>query len=156
MAASAAYWIGTAADELWVAPSGQVGSIGVFAAHEDISEALKMEGITISLVSAGKYKTEGMPYEPLSAEARASMQRMVDDFHTMFVAAVARNRGVATSTVKNGFGEARMILAQDAVRAGMADGVATLDQTVARLLGRRTGQSLSAANRRERELELLM
>jgi capsid assembly protease len=94
--------------------------------------------------------------EPLSSDARASMQQMVNDFHSMFVSAVARNRDIATSTVRNGFGEGRMVLAQDAVRAGMADGVATLDQTLARLLGRRTGQSLSAAARRERELELLM
>jgi ClpP class serine protease len=99
-----------------------------------------------------------MPYEPLSAEARASMQRMVDDFHTMFVAAIARNRDVATSMVRNGFGEGRMLLAQNAVRARMVDGVATLDQTLARLLGRRTGKGLSpAADRflRRRELELL-
>jgi capsid assembly protease len=158
MAAWAAYWIGTAADELWVTPSGQVGSIGVFAAHEDIPKALEEEGVKVTLVSAGKYKTEAMPYEPLSAEARASMQRMVDDFHTMFVAAVARNRGVATSTVKHGFGDGRMVLAQDAVRAGMADGVATLDQTLARLVGRHTSKGLSAVERslRRRELELLM
>jgi signal peptide peptidase SppA len=159
MAASAAYWIGTSADELWVTPSGQVGSIGVFAAHEDISKALDMEGIKVSLVSAGRFKTEGMPYEPLSSEARASIQKMVDDFHAMFINAVARNRDVASSTVRNGFGEGRMLSAQDAVRAGMADGVATLDQTLARLHGRCTAKGLSAAAQRslrERELELLM
>jgi ClpP class serine protease len=36
-AASAAYWIGSQADELVATPSGHVGSIGVFGAHEDIS-----------------------------------------------------------------------------------------------------------------------
>jgi capsid assembly protease len=158
MAASAAYWIGTAADELVITPSGQVGSIGVFAAHEDISKALEMEGIKVSLISAGKYKTEGMPYEPLSSEARASMQHMVNSFGDMFTNAVARNRGVGSYTVKNGFGEGRMVLAHDAVRAGMADGVATLDQTLARLLGRGRDKSLSATAQslRRRELELLM
>jgi capsid assembly protease len=164
MAASAAYWIGTAADELWVSPSGSVGSIGVFAAHEDISKALEEEGVKVTLISAGKYKTEGMPYEPLSAEARASMQQMVNTFGDMFINAVARNRGIGSYAVKNGFGEGRMVLAADAIKAGMADGVATLDQTLARLLGRRGGKSLAAAgqnerllrSRRERELELLM
>jgi capsid assembly protease len=158
MAASAAYWLATSADEVVVSPSGQVGSIGVFAAHEDISKALEDEGVKVTLISAGKYKTEGTPFKPLSPEARANMQRMVDDFHAMFVAAVARNRGVATSTVKHGFGEGRMLLAQDAARAGMVDGVATLDQTLARLLGRHTSKGLSAVERslRRRELELLM
>jgi ClpP class serine protease len=69
------------------------------------------------VISAGKFKTEGAPFQPLSPQARANMQRMVDDFHAMFINAVARNRGVATSTVKNGFGEDRMVLAQDAVKA---------------------------------------
>ena len=80
-------------------------------------------------------------------------------FHAMLVNAVARNRGIGFYAVKIGFGEGRMVLAQDAVKAGMADGVATLDQTVGRLLGRRMGQGLSpAAERslRRRELELLM
>jgi ClpP class serine protease len=140
-----------------VTPSGQVGSIGVFAAHEDISKALDMEGIKVSLISAGKYKTEGMPYEPLSAEARANMQQMVNSFGDMFTNAVARNRGVGSYTVKNGFGEGRMVLARDAVKSGMADSVATLDQTLARLLGR-TSKVLSAAAQslRRQELELLM
>jgi hypothetical protein len=122
-------------------------------------EGLEEEGVKVTLVSAGKYKTEGMPYEPLSVEGRRSLQGQVDEFYGMFASAVARNRGVATSTVKNGFGEGRMVLAQDAVKAGMADGVASLDQTLARLLGRRTGKGLSpAAERslRRRELELLM
>jgi ClpP class serine protease len=138
-------------------PPARVGSIGVFAAHEDISKALEEEGVKVTLISAGKYKTEGMPYEPLCAEARASMQQMVNTFGDMFINAVARNRGVATSTVKHGFGEGRMVLAQDAVRAGMADGLASLDQTVARLLGRRTRTSFAAERSlRRRELELLM
>jgi capsid assembly protease len=159
MAASAAYWIATAADEVVVTPSGQVGSIGVFAAHEDISKALEEEGVKVTLISAGKYKTEGMPYEPLSAEARASMQKMVDTFGELFINAVARNRGVGSSAVRHGFGEGRVVLANDAMRMGMVDGIATLDQTLARLLGRRTGKGLSpAAERsfRRRELELLM
>jgi ClpP class serine protease len=85
------------------------------------------------------------------------MQQMVDSFGDMFTNAVARNRGVGSYAVKNGFGEGRMVLARNAVKAGMADSVATLDQTLARLLGR-TGKGLSAAAQslRRRELELLM
>jgi len=43
--ASAAYWIGTAADEVVVSPSAEVGSIGVFAVHEDMSAALEQQGV---------------------------------------------------------------------------------------------------------------
>jgi len=133
MAASAAYWLASAANELVVTPSGEVGSIGVFAEHEDISKALEDAGVKVSLISAGKYKTEGNPYEPLSEEARAELQSKVDAFYEMFVKSVARGRGVAQSAVRAGFGEGRLVLAQDAVKGRMADRVATLDETLARL-----------------------
>ena len=70
LAASAAYWLATAADELVVTPSAEIGSIGVFAAHRDFSVALHNAGLKTTLISAGKYKVEANPFEPLSAEAR--------------------------------------------------------------------------------------
>lgn len=136
-AASAAYWIASAAGELVVTPGGQVGSIGVYAVHDDFSKALDNAGIKVTYISAGKFKTEDNPDEPLSEEARAHIQEDINRIYDMFTAAVARNRGVKTSEVKSGFGEGRMVGARDAVKLGMADRIATLDQTVARLIGRR-------------------
>ncbi len=142
MAASAAYWIGTAAGELAVMPSGEVGSIGVFAAHEDISGMLEQQGVKVSLVSAGKYKVEGSPFGPLTEEAMAYIQERVNDYYGMFIRAVARNRGVAVTDVRSGFGEGRVVGAQKAIQMGMADRVATLDemiQRMARNMGRPNG-----------------
>jgi signal peptide peptidase SppA len=143
MAASAAYWIASSADEVVVTPSGSVGSIGVFAVHEDLSKALDMAGVKVSLVSAGKYKVEGNPYEPLSDGARTNTQYQVNSFHQMFVQAVARGRNVSSLDVRRKFGEGRIVLAASAVRAGMADRVATLDQTLARI-GAGNGKSARA------------
>lgn len=131
--ASAAYWIGTAADEIVVTPSAEIGSIGVFAVHEDISEALAKEGVKVSLISEGKFKTEGNPYEPLSEEARAAVGARVAEYYDAFVKAVARNRGVKAADVRDGFGEGRVVGARQAVSLGMADRVATLEETIARL-----------------------
>jgi signal peptide peptidase SppA len=130
--ASAAYWIACSASELVASPSSLVGSIGGFASHQDISKALEQEGVKNTLISAGKYKTEGNSYEPLSDEARGAIQGTVDSFYSMFVSAVARGRGVGISDVRNGFGQGRMVAAQDAVRLRMADRVATLDQVLAK------------------------
>lgn len=157
MAASAAYWLASAADELVVTPSGAVGSIGVFAAHEDVSKALEAEGVTVSLVSAGKYKVEGNPYEPLSGDARAALQSQVDEFYGMFVKAVASNRGATQSAVREGYGEGRMVLASQAVKEGMADRVETLDQTLSRLGVSAPSAKPAAVHtnaQRERELAL--
>lgn len=131
--ASAAYWLLSQCSEIAVTPSGQVGSIGVFAAHEDISKAADMEGVKVSLVSAGKYKTEANPFEPLSADARQALQAKVDEYYGEFVNAVAKGRGVAANDVRAGFGEGRMVSAQQAVKQKMADRVSTMDQTLSRL-----------------------
>ena len=131
-AASAAYWLASQASELFVSPSGAVGSVGVFVAHEDWSAFDERLGVTTTLVSAGKYKTEANPHEPLSDEARAAIQADVDAYYGMFVADVAKGRGVKASAVRSGFGEGRMVLAADAVAAGMADAVGTVDDAVTR------------------------
>lgn len=132
-AASAAYWLASAADELVVTPSGDVGSIGVYSAHTDLSAAEEKAGIKTTLVSAGEYKVERNPFEPLSDEAQAAMQERVDSIYDSFVNAVAAGRGVDAETVKENFGKGRMVLAPLAVKAGMADRVGTFAQTLARL-----------------------
>lgn len=131
--ASAAYWLMSQVAEIVASPSAQVGSIGVLAMHQDASRAYDAEGVTTNLISAGKYKTEGNPYEPLSDDARAAMQSQVDDFYGMFVNAVARGRGVSADQVRNGMGEGRVVTARRAVSLGLADRVATLPDTIARL-----------------------
>lgn len=140
--ASAAYWIATAADEVIVSPSGEVGSIGVFAMHKDVSAGLEQAGIKVSLISAGKYKVEGNPYEPLAEEARDAIQKDVDEVYDTFIEAVARNRGVKAAYVRENFGEGRMVAARQAVALGMADRIGTLDETLERLFGN-SGSSMN-------------
>jgi signal peptide peptidase SppA len=135
MAASGAYWLASAADEISVTPSGEVGSIGVYCAHFDESAAYDQMGVKPTLISAGRFKTEGNPFEPLSDEAKAAIQADVDQFYSMFVNAVARGRGVSPSTVRSNFGQGRMLLAGAAKAAGMVNRVESLDETISRLRG---------------------
>ena len=132
MACSAAYFIGSAADEICVTPSGEVGSIGVFMIHEDDSAAYADMGIKHTIIKAGEYKAEGNPFEALSDDAKAYLQSQVDDFYGMFVGAVARQRGVSVSDVRSGFGQGRSVLAKSALKEGMVDKICTLDQLLAK------------------------
>lgn len=135
VSASAAFWVASAAERFTVTPSGMVGSIGVFSAHQDFSEFEKILGVKTTLISAGKFKTEGNPFEPLAEEARAAFQKEVDVFFEMFIKAVALHRGVSVSDVRGGFGEGRMVGSAEAKRLGMVDAVSTLDQEISRLIG---------------------
>ena len=130
LAASAAYWIGCSASQFYCTPGGEVGSIGVWQAHMDISGMLTNAGIQTTVISAGKYKTEGNPYQPLDVDAQAFMQSRVDDYYTAFVDAVAQARGVKTDVVKNGMGQGRVLGAADALKQNMIDGVMTLPQVL--------------------------
>lgn len=135
LAASAAYWVASQADELVVTPSGEVGSIGVIAAHDDISKAAEAKGVKRTYVTApvGGFKAEGNPFEPLSDEASAHLQSRVDDYYDRFVRAVAAGRRTSLATVREDFGKGRTVGGRQAVELGMADRVATLQETVDRL-----------------------
>ena len=131
LAASAAYWVATAADELVVAPGGLVGSVGSLGIHTDRSGANEQAGLKYTYITAGDYKAEGNPNEPLGDEAREYMQSQVDHYYAQFVQDVARNRGITTATVKRDYGQGRVLEARQAVEAGMADHVGTLESVLA-------------------------
>ena len=146
MMASAAYYVSTAADEIVVAPMGEVGSIGVLVAHQDISAAQEKAGIKTTLLHAGKKKVLGNPFEPLTEEAREMIEASNASLYDSFINAVARGRGVKPSLVRSGFGEGGMVHGPEAVRLEMADRTGTLDQTIARLTGR--GSRTRSSSRR--------
>lgn len=133
MAASAAYHLFTAAGESYVSPSGQVGSVGVMQMHQDISAMAEKEGVKTTFIHSGQYKVEGNPFEPLSEETRAHLQAECDKFYGMFVGDLARFRGVSRAHVEANFGQGRVLTAKDAVAAGMADGVRSMEQVLAKL-----------------------
>jgi capsid assembly protease len=134
-AASAAYYLASQADEVVVTPSGAVGSIGVLLRHEDISGRLEQMGVKITLQTAGKFKGEGNPFQPLSKEAEAARQQQIEDFYGMFVADIAAGRGVSKQAVLSDYGEGRTLLADRALAAGMVDRVETIEETIRRLGG---------------------
>ena len=164
-AASAAYWIASAADETAVTPSARVGSVGVIWSHQDASKAMKREGVKTTMITAkdSPYKSEGHPFGPLGDEAAAHVQREVDEAGAKFVGAVARNRNVAQGHVREHFGKGRMLDADRAVAAGMADRVATMHQTLQRFgsglypttpAGNTGARRAFAAEREKRALQL--
>lgn len=131
LAASAAYWLAAQASEIVVTPSGEVGSIGVYMGHVDRSKAIEEMGTKITLISAGKFKTEGNPYEPLSDAGLEHRQARVDGIYSDFLREVALGRGVSVDTARKDFGEGRTMTATEAVDAGMADRVAVLEEVLA-------------------------
>jgi signal peptide peptidase SppA len=155
LAASAAYWLGTAAAEFYVTPGGEVGSIGVWMAHEDWSKAIAESGIDVTLISAGKFKTEGNPYGPLDPEARGFMQSRTDDYYAAFTRDVAKGRKVSADQVRAGMGQGRVLGATQAKAEGMIDGVMTLDQVIRHVQRSAKPAGRNAAEQQRQQLALL-
>jgi len=138
-AASAAYWLGSQAEQFYVTPSGQVGSVGVYTVHQDKSAQQEKEGINTTMISAGKYKVEGSPFGPLSDDAKEHMQERVNETYNEFVGAVARGRGTSEEVVREGYGDGRTYRAKTALAMNMVDGVQTFDSVMGGMMQYSTG-----------------
>jgi len=155
LAASAAYWIGSAASEFYITPGGEVGSIGVWQAHQDFSRALEEAGVKTTLICAGKFKVEGNPYHPLDPDAQAFMQSRVDDYYAAFTKAVARGRGVPIGEVRDGMGQGRVFGAEAALSQRMVDGIATFDDVLKKMRRVAAQQSRPPASRLKKATDSL-
>ena len=144
LAASGAYWIASAADELVVTPSGMVGSIGIVAAHQDFSKFDEQLGVKTTLISAGDGKTDANTFEPLTDRARAELQRTINRFYRTFVDDVSQGRRVSPVRVNREW-RAKVFTAAEAMDHGLVDRIGTLDQTLARLAGQPMGRAPRAS-----------
>jgi len=131
---SGAFYIASAAEELVVTPSGEVGSIGVIGFHLDESAKNEKAGEKWTIIQAGRYKSEFYPQHPLTDEARAAGQEFVDGYYELFVQAVARNRGVSAERVVEDYGQGRVVAAKKALQLGMVDRIATFQEVINELV----------------------
>jgi len=131
MMCSAGYWLGCIAQELSVTPDGDVGSIGVRAGHVSYAQALDRAGVDIRVFKAGAAKADHAFSELLSDGAAAEIKHSIDKQHERFIAHVARNRDLTEAQVRST--DARCWVGEDAVKAGLADRVETLEQLVERI-----------------------
>lgn len=125
--ASAGYWIGSAANAVYISgPTVQVGSIGVVVDRSyNPASASREESIV-----AGRYKRFSKSNEPLSDEARAIVQADVDYVYSLFVDQVAAYRDTTSEQVLERMADGRVFRGQQAIDAGLVDGVLTLDALV--------------------------
>lgn len=137
LAASAAIFIASAADEIVVTPSGEVGSIGVLTVHTEFAEADKEAGIKHTIIKAGEFKAEANTVEPLTDAAKDHIQGQIDVFFNTFVLSVAEGRNVSVAKVKSDFGKGRTMLAEEALAAGLVDRIATRAEVLGQLESRR-------------------
>ncbi len=130
MAASAAYYLASAADKIVASPSSLIGSIGTILLHTDATKFYAEWGLKVTPITQGKHKADGNSFEPLTDQSRSTLQEFVDAHGDMFVNAVARHRSVTPKEVRDQYGQGKVFLADEALRRGMIDAIGTLEDVI--------------------------
>lgn len=118
LAASAGYWIASAADRIISSDTGIVGSIGVVQ-----TVRLNDENRFVEIVSP---QSPNKRIDPSSKKGRAEIEALLRDLADVFIDAVAENRNVSPATVVEKFGKGGVVAAGRAKDLGMIDGIADL------------------------------
>jgi ClpP class serine protease len=131
IAASAAYWIAAAANEVLIANTATAGAIGVVAT---LRRDKKDDRIQIVSSQSPRKRVD-----PETDEGRAVLQGVVDDIADVFINRVAAYRGVSTEHVLEYFGQGGLLVGRNAVTAGLADDLGSLESVIASLAGNQIG-----------------
>ncbi len=126
-AASGAYWIAAAADEIVVSKTSALGSIGVVGVYR----GNKGEDAVEVVSSQSPYKR----LDPDTDDGRARLQKRIDAMADVFVEAVAKYRGVASSHVQNHYGSGDVFIGDAAVKQGLADRIGSFEKLLNEISG---------------------
>jgi len=122
MAASAGYWLASQTDEIIaVGPSTVIGSIGVAIETYDITELEKQQGLK-RLV----FTSTDAPDKRLDLTKNEDQKKLVErlnDLHKVFASKVASGRGTTVKDVNENYGRGGVVIAAEAKKRGMIDGV---------------------------------
>lgn len=152
LSASGGYWLAAPCNRIVCAPSGSVGSIGVYILHMNIQKMLAEWGIETEFVKHGEFKTAGNMYESLSPDARAYLQSMVDERAAEFISAVAGFRGIEESVVKGT--EARVMRPTEALALGLIDAAESPVTAVASFVAELSNNEEPATDDSTEEVEM--
>lgn len=131
-ACSAAYALACACDEIVVSPAAILGSIGVIDALVDETKMDAAMGVAWSLITSGARKADGAPHAPVTPQAIAARQGLIDDLARVFAEHVSTRRPIGDAAAVLRL-EAGVFVGEQAVAVALADRVARREAFVASL-----------------------
>ena len=131
VAASGGYYIGCAADSIFVQPNTITGSIGVFGVIPNLKKFYNEKlGLTFDGVKTAKYADIMSTDRPLTDGERFIIQTQVNHVYDSFITKVADGRK-KTKTYVDSIGGGRVWVGSDAVRIGLADRTGSFNDAIA-------------------------
>ena len=115
---SGGMWLAMQCQRAYCTESSSSGSIGVWCAYLDLTRQAEKEGVRVQEFSAGKYKTMGAWWRPISKDEGKIIQEGVDKIYEQFKEAVQTRR-----VVSDEYMEGQIFDGEEAVAAGLVDGL---------------------------------
>jgi signal peptide peptidase SppA len=109
------------------------GAMGTYSVLLDQSGLAEKLGVKVHVIKAGEFKGMGEPGTPISEEQLAEAQRIVNALNDGYLETIARGLGKDVGTIR-ALADGRVIMAADAVRMGLLNGIQTFDETYAQLV----------------------
>ncbi len=135
--ASGGYWIACAADEIHANAMSIVGSIGVVGGGFGFPDLLGRLGIERRIYTAGTNKARLDPFSPEKPEDVAFAKGLMDTLHVRFKDWVRSRRGRRLKAPDDQLFDGGYMLGEQALTAGLIDGLTTVDELVRELGGDR-------------------
>ncbi len=120
MGASGAYYIASAADQIYVNPSSLVGSIGVIMPNYGVADLTKKLGVEDRTMTAGAHKNILSMTQPMDPFEKAHVQGVLDNVHQHFIDRVKEGRGTRLKADDNTF-SGLFWDGEQAIKNGIAD-----------------------------------
>jgi protease-4 len=124
---SAAYYIASATDKIFVDKASLVGSIGVLIDGFGFTGVMNRVGVERRLIISGENKGFLDPFSPMNDEQRAHAQKMIDQIHEQFINVVKAGRGERLKLQTPGLFSGLFWTGEQAVEIGLADQLGSID-----------------------------
>lgn len=134
MCASAAYYIASAADEIYADKASIVGSIGVLMNGFGFSGAMSKLGVDRRLITAGDKKGLLDPFSPVKAEDLKLVHVMLDTVHQQFINSVKQGRGKRLKEDPDIF-SGLFWTGEQALKLGLVDGLGSPESVARDVIG---------------------
>ncbi len=132
--ASGAYYIASAADNIYVNPASIVGSIGVLMNGFGFVGTMEKLGVERRLLTAGENKGMLDPFEPLKPEDAAYAKQLLGQIHQQFIDAVKQGRGERLADNPELF-SGKFWTGREGIELGLADEVGDVDYVAREVIG---------------------
>ena len=133
--ASGAYYIASAADEIYADKASLVGSIGVVAGGFGFTGAMDKLGVDRRLYTSGENKAFLDPFSPEKPEEVEFWQNVLDTTHQQFINAVKQGRGDRLDTSTDKLFSGFIWSGQQAKEIGLIDGFGSTSYVAREIVG---------------------